>query len=450
MTVNHIFLRHFMTEDHQEPGLAKTEHDHTYEFYKRLKNYTCPLQNSWAPNIEYEINVTPTISYNEVGLIEEDILKKDKLNIVWVPMHYPTWRWFDTFYPDVWRDLDILADPNSEYPTAVVFDYNNETLFPGNFDDQEGQLEVLAGKDFSQFYCSTLSWNRDNVLDTIGFRQIISNYSCLGGLSILPALEEDPELYNGFGLEDDTNYTIRYFCPNNVFRPNRGMGIVKMYHKGMLDDTEWSMNKFSQWHEMDRFIQLSDTEFISYVDEYFDLFGKTPRQMSYPWNKTFNQDKINQDRGDHSMRISRWHDAFPHDLMEKTYIYISQQVVTSKTTEEPINPLKPVHVGDWDEKILKGFLYNKPTFINGRQGSVKIMEELGFDMLTDYYSDDYDNEPDDIVRIDKMLECAKNFPDMNSDIKRRILNNNALVRSKKFWWDSQSELMKILLDNHPV
>jgi hypothetical protein len=49
-----------------------------------------------------------------------------------------------------------------------------------------------------------------------------------------------------------------------------------------------------------------------------------------------------------------------------------------------------------------------------------------------------------------MLECAKNFPDINSDIKRRILNNNALVRSKKFWWDSQSELMKILLDNHPV
>ena len=78
------------------------------------------------------------------------------------------------------------------------------------------------------------------------------------------------------------------------------------------------------------------------------------------------------------------------------------------------------------------------------------MEELGFDMLTDYYSDDYDNEPDDIVRIDKMLECAKNFPDINSDIKRRILNNNALDRSKKFWWDSQSELMKILLDNHPV
>ena len=27
------------------------------------------------------------------------------------------------------------------------------------------------------------------------------------------------------------------------------MGIVKMYHKGMLQDTEWNMNKFSQWYE---------------------------------------------------------------------------------------------------------------------------------------------------------------------------------------------------------
>ena len=69
-------------------------------------------------------------------------------------------------------------------------------------------------------------------------------------------------------------------------------------------------------------------------------------------------------------------------------------------------------------------------------------------MLRDYNIHDYDNEQDDIVRIDKMLDCAINFPKPNKDIQARLEHNNRLVRSKKFWWDSQSNLIKILLDNH--
>ena len=44
-------------------------------------------------------------------------------------------------------------------------------------------------------------------------------------------------------------------------------------------------------------------------------------------------------------------------------------------------------------------MYGMPTFVNGRQGTCKIMEDLGFDMLTDYNIHDYDSEPDDIVRL---------------------------------------------------
>jgi len=142
------------------------------------------------------------------------------------------------------------------------------------------------------------------------------------------------------------------------------------------------------------------------------------------------------------------YDTFSRSLIDSTYIYIVQNLVTESPTETPINPLKPVHVGDWDEKILKGFMYGMPTFINGRQGTCKIMEELGFDMLTEYNIHDYDSEPDDLVRIDKMLDCAINFPPPNSDIVERIQNNHNLVRSKEFWWNGQSNLIKILLDNH--
>jgi len=95
-------------------------------------------------------------------------------------------------------------------------------------------------------------------------------------------------------------------------------------------------------------------------------------------------------------------------------------------------------------------MYGLPTFVNGRQGTCKIMEELGFDMLTDYNVHDYDSEPDDIVRIDKMLDCAINFPAPNEDIVQRIQNNKNLVTSKEFWWNGQSQLIKKLLDNHSV
>ncbi len=447
MRVNHIFLRHFMTEDIQEPGLPTTESSHTYEFYKQYLEYNCPVTPGWTQDIPFEVNVTPTVSYNEVQI--RPVMKKDHLNVVWVPMHYPTWRWFNNFYPEAFHDLEILADPNSEYPTAVVFDYNNETLLPGNFTNNEGQIDILSDKDYSQFYCSTLAWNRHNVVDEIGFRDIVSCYHGLGGLVFFNALKEDlllksREIFTKAGEE----YPIRYYCPNNVFRPNRAMGIVKMYNKGMLDDTEWNMNKFSQWYEMDQFI--SNTPFRSHVEEYFKLFGISPRTNSYPWNKEFNMDRINQDKGDHSMSNRSKYDTFSRSLIEKCYIYIVQNLVTEAPSEKPINPLKPVHVGDWDEKILKGFMYGMPTFVNGRQGTCKIMEKLGFDMLTDYNIHDYDSEPDDIVRIDKMLDCAINFPKPNNDIVQRIQNNKDLVTSKEFWWKGQSELIKKLLDNHTV
>ena len=448
MKINHIFLRHFMTPDIQEPGMPTTESGHTYEFYTEYLKYSCPVDPEWHPNQDYEVSVTPTVSYNAVEM--EPVMKKDCLNVVWVPMHYPTWRWFNDYLPDTFNDLEILADPTSEYPTAIVWDYNVETHMPGNFTNNEGQIDILQDKDYSQFYCSTLSWNRENVLDTIGFKQIISSYHGLGGLFYFNAVSEDILIKTSdIVTEVGKRYPIRYFVPSNVFRPNKATAIVKMHHKGMLDSTEWNMNKFSQYYEMDRF-NNHESRYIfgDYVNEYFKLFGITPKTMSYPWSYEFNKDRINQDAGDYSMSNASKYDSFPRSLLQHTYIYIVNSFTSTNTSEEPVNPLKPSHVGDWDEKILKGFMYGMPMFINGRQGTCKLMEELGFDMLTDYNTYDYDSEPDDIVRIDQMLDCAINFPKANDDIVQRLKNNKNLIRSKQFWWNGQSKLIKILLDNH--
>lgn len=448
MKTNHIFLRHFGHGDAfnqtNEPGLPPSESEHTYEFYQWFKNYKCPINPSWEPDVQIEVSTTPSISYL-LSDMEEVLMGDDFLNIVYVPMHYPTWRWFNDQYPDIMHDLEVLADPNQPWKIAVVFDYNNETILPGNFANNDDQLACLKDKDFSQFYCSTLAWDRDNVLDVIGFKQIISNLVVLGAY-YFRCIHEDPTLLMGRNhTKVGKSYPIRYFCPNNVFRPNRAMTIVKMHKKGMLDDTEWNMNKFSQWFEMDRFHDINP--FKSYADEYFELFGTHKRSMSWPWSNTYNIDRQLEDTGIFA-RTGTSYDCFDESLMDKAYIYIVNETFTDTPTEPPLNPTKPVRVGDFSEKIVKGFLYNKPMFINARKGTLKMLEDLGFDMLRDMLEVDYDNIEDSHLRIDAMLESAKVWPKPTPEMEERMAKNNELVRSKEFWWDTQRNFLQVLLDNH--
>ena len=59
------------------------------------------------------------------------------------------------------------------------------------------------------------------------------------------------------------------------------------------------------------------------------------------------------------------------------------------------------------EKVMKGFVYGMPMFVNGRQGITNDCERLGFDMFRDYMVNDYDAELIQSKRIDMMLDCAE-------------------------------------------
>ena len=446
MKTNHIFLKHFGTSMNQvyEPGLPPAESQQTYEFYKGLKEYKCPVEPGWEPDVQIEISETPKISWL-LSDMEEVLMGDDFLNIVYVPMHYPTWRWFNEQYPDAMHDLDVLADPNQPWKIAVVFDYNNETLLPGNFTNDEGQLEILMDVDWSRFYCSTLAWDMDNALDTIGFKKIISNL-CVMGTYYFRVIKEDPSVMIGMNFTKlKHHYPIRYFCPNNVFRPNRAMALVKMYEKGMLADTEWNMNKFSQYFEMDRFHDYNP--FKSYADHYFKLFGVTERSMSYPWSLSYNLDRQNEDKDIYG-RTGTSYDCFDKSLMEQAYIYIVNETFSCPPQQPAINKQYPVRVGDFSEKVFKGFMYGKPMFLNARAGTIKMLEDLGFDMLGDIIDNSYDNIQDAPVRIDAMLESAKACPKPSNDMIERMDKNNRLIRSKEFWWSTQKEFIQTLLDNH--
>ena len=123
MKINHIFLRHFMTPDIQEPGMPTTESGHTYEFYTEYLKYSCPVDPEWHPNQDYEVSVTPTVSYNAVEM--EPVMKKDCLNVVWVPMHYPTWRWFNDYLPDTF----IYNNCNSQSNThSLIHSFKQQDL----------------------------------------------------------------------------------------------------------------------------------------------------------------------------------------------------------------------------------------------------------------------------------------------------------------------------------
>ena len=134
--------------------------------------------------------------------------------------------------------------------------------------------------------------------------------------------------------------------------------------------------------------------------------------------------------------------------MEQAYIYIVNETFSCPPQQPAINDQYPVRVGDFSEKVFKGFMYGKPMFLNARAGTIKMLEDLGFDMLGDIIDNSYDNIQDAPVRIDAMLESAKACPKPSSDMIERMDKNNKVVRSKEFWWSTQKEFIQTLLDNH--
>jgi len=409
--------------------------DHTQKALKLLKEYTCPINPEY--NLPYQYTVNIVDSYENIQLTNQDEY------FIFVPLNFHLLKLLLETEPNY---LDNLYRLNEKPNVSLILDYNNESLLPGRFgpDSDHHWCNVI---DYEQFYISSYGVDHTDNFDP-GFRckGIIGSliYHVFWYLRTLNhnygSFLKDPEL---IFTHKGKSGPIRYFVPSNQFRPSRGKLIVEMEKRGLLRDTEWNMNNFSDWDSKPEQEIQSILHAHPDLKKYFKWFGTKPKYMSYPWNKQFNFTK--QDIRNH--RYFTVHKtpytSFPISLLQKTYIYIAAETFI---TVDPSKNEEPEILQDFSEKTCKGFVFGMPMFVYGFKGVAKACERRGFDMFRDYWSHQFDSENNTDRRLRGLVDSAMAFPEANQDIVDRCRHNKNLFVQKQFLWSTIDELFKTVLD----
>jgi hypothetical protein len=90
------------------------------------------------------------------------------------------------------------------------------------------------------------------------------------------------------------------------------------------------------------------------------------------------------------------------------------------------------------EKTFRAMLYKHPFFLLGSQHMLKTLHQRGYKTFKDYWSEDYDNEANDLIRYGKALTEFRRI--LNTDLAALYQNmqptlehnyNNLLERTNK-------------------
>lgn len=404
----------------EQNGLDGNNMEHLYIFFDLMKKYKCPINPNYSIPYEYELEIVS--SYFDVKP------KGDGwVTCIFVPLNMPLLRWFEEHAVNEIRQLHRLDEQYKN--VELCFDYAQESSLPGNFCKKKGQLELFSIIEWERFNVFTFSSYREDLRNTNGFKNIFYGISYVAMWYFNTVLNykqhlQDPNLIFTWAGKSGP---IRYFCPNNQFRPGRGECIVQMQDKGMLDYAEWNMNSLDDWESQTE----HSRELLESRDcnRYFRMFGNQPKYNSYPWNYEFNFSNLGH------YDPNRVDTYWPESLVKSCYLYIVNETFNDYRNETG-NELGEGHVNlEATEKVWKGFIYGMPMFINARPGVVKHLERLGFDMLSDYMLHDYDAQQRTDKRIGLMLECAKEFPTANKDIVNRLLHNKRKALQLETLWN---------------
>lgn len=430
-TVNLYFHELAFAKRQQRVGLEGNYMEHLYRYFEYLMQYTSTVD----PEFELPYNFVLK-QYADVVDIPPD---PNVPTLVFLPLNLDILRFIQNNKPDL---VPALQQLDSQKNIHLCFDFAQESAYPGNFCKTNSPLslctETINFQQWNLFCFSTLIKNKPN---TNNFKNIFYGISYTATWLFKVVEQETPWIGN-----PDLIYThkgksgpIRYFVPNNEFRPSRAQTIVAMHDKDMLNDAEWNMNSFKDWD-----MHTNSSTYLGWLsnewtDRYLELFGKAPRTMSYPWNKTFNLKHPPAE-------------FWPDDLLDMTYIYIATETFADYNNEGAHKDVQDFISIEVTEKIFKGYIYGMPMFIMGRPGSQASYKEIGFDTFEDMMSVPYDHIADRDERCDAMLESAKSFPTATPELIERLHVNKRHAMKKETLWNMldmspEKDLLKKLLDN---
>ena len=403
--------------------------EHLYHYFDYMINWSSPVDPDF--DLPYELVLHRFTKARQIQVGHNDYY------LIFFPMNMDLLRHAQDNLPSLIPDLQVLDSTHKN--VNLCFDYAQESNLPGNFCKTKSILSICTDVInweqwnviiFSSQYLTTTNGNEN------GFKEIYASMSYVATWFFKVTQQETPYI-----MKPDLIYThkgkegpIRYFVPNNEFRPSRAHMIVAMHDRNMLNDAEWNMNSFKDWNmhkDAKSGVYLRD----KWTDRYIELFGTVPKTNSYPWNKEFNLQYPPAE-------------MWPPTLLDHTYIYIANE-----TFHDYRNETNPAHVNlEITEKIWKGFIYGMPMLINSRVGGVNSMTRFGFDMMEDYLHTPYDTITDTEKRIDAILDCAENYPAATEDMIERLYANKKHACKKSTLWQmfdvtfGTTNLFKNILD----
>ena len=415
-------------------GLQGNYMEHLCQYFVNIQKYQSPID----PEFELPYNFVIK-KYADASDLPPD---PSESTLIFLPLNLDILRYIQNNKPELVPALQRL-DVHSKI--QLCFDYAQESAYPGNFCKTNSPLHLCTDIiNFEQWNLFVFSTSVKNKPNNNNFKNVFNGISYTATWFFKVTQQETPWLNN-----PDIIYThkgksgpIRYFVPNNEFRPSRAHTIVAMHDKGMLDDTEWNMNSFKDW---DMHSTNSPWAKSKWTERYFELFGTSSKTMSYPWNKTFNLQQPPKE-------------YWPDDLLDNTYIYIATETYHDYSNEVGI-PTMNVDLDNTyvnieaTEKIWKGFMYGIPMLATARQHAAQHgAGVLGFDVMEDMLSHPYDHIEDTDERVDAMLNSAINYPDASYELVERLhINKQHAIKKQTLWrmldMTEEENMWEKLLDN---
>lgn len=292
---------------------------------------------------------------------------------------------------------------------VILADYSHESMVPGSIG-----YRFLSNNSWAEperYVLMILSLKNQNMDPRLNFKEVVPTWNYVTA-TLIETIEKTPEDFTEIYTYEHQEPEFTYIVPNRIGRKHRLNFMCKMHERGLLslDRAEWSM---------------AYPDHPTYNNKkYLEYFGNTPKCMSRPWHHWSSPDG---GAGGPDQRL-------PTSLAQSGYVYIANETFMDLTddsegsiTNFAIDPNEEVVVLDVSEKILKGFLYGLPMFINARRGAVEYLRSLGFWLPGGNYNDEHDVS----LRMDRLLDESEKFvkkcPQPTPAMIRKLLRNQQLI-----------------------
>ncbi len=312
-------------------------------------------------------------------------------------------------------DLDYLYALQDNSSNVVLWaDYSNESLFPGNFTNNNLQSINFQSE---RFVCTMLSLQNNADIEEPKFKKVFPVWMfATGVMEDILARTNEQHLHKipPFTWPRKETYK-KFFFPNRLGRAHRLDLLVEAHQKGLLQQCEWT------------FMVPSTEGYLDTYDskhEYWKLFGTNHRGINHT---EFEDDWSNPD--------SHFNQGGPHECFPMTVLERTMAVIISDTynNDHPIL--------DCSEKILKPLMYGMPVFYNGRKGVLSKLKQYGFWFPGDDYNDL------DTNRTTRLIENCLEFEDVISkETTEHVANNKKLMFDRNIHYSFSKEFFDYLLD----